>query len=133
MLSAANIIYKIAASFPALTATGFLCDLCVICERITRKSTQVIAQLKTQCLSQISQIYADKTQNHNNIPTCLSLRYNAALLHSSASSAGSAGEYSRKSTQTIYTEETQCLPQISQIYADKTQNNTNYKLSFSAK
>ena len=26
-----------------------------------------------------------------------------------------------------------CLPQISQIIADKPQNNTNYKLSFSAK
>ncbi len=52
---------------------------------------------------------------------CSSLRYNAALLHSSAWSALSAGEYSRKSTQSIGTNETpKCLPQISQIYADET-------------
>ncbi len=43
-------------------------------------------------------------------PTCLSLRDNAALLHSSASSALSAGEYSHESTQSIHTQETPIFP-----------------------
>ncbi len=68
------------------------------------------AQKKPQCLPQISLIYADKTQNHINPTNCLSLRNNAALLHSSAWSAWSAGEYSHKSTQSIYTEETPMSP-----------------------
>ncbi len=147
----------------------------------------------------ISQIYADETQKPKTTltsPTCLSLRNNAALLHSSASSALSAGEYSRKSTQSISTNETpispadsadlrrqttkpqnslylkqtvflcvimqlaaflcvicaicgriytqaysiniaqtkpQCLPQITQIYADKQQQQQNYKNSLNLK
>ena len=40
----------------------------------------------------------------------LSLRNNTALLHSSPSSAVSAGEYSRKSTQSICTDETPMYP-----------------------
>ena len=107
---------------------AFLCDLCVICvicERITRKSTQSIYTKKPQCIPQISLSYADKTQNHINRTNCLSLRNNAALLHSSAGSALSAGEYSHKSTQAIYTNETQCLSLIPLIYADKPQNHIN--------
>ena len=81
------------------TYLSFLCVICAICERITRKSTQVIAQLKTQCLSQI---YADKTQNHNNIPTCLSLRnmQPAAFL---CVICVICGRITRKSTQSIGT------------------------------
>ena len=47
----------------------------------------------------------------------------------SALSALSAGEYSRKLTQSIYTEEETpiYLPQITQIYADKPQNSINLK------
>ena len=92
---------------------AFLCDLCVICvicERITRKSTQSIYTKKPQCIPQISLIYADKPQNHINRTNCLSLRNNAALLHSSAGSALSAGEYSHKSTQAIGKEETSMSP-----------------------
>jgi hypothetical protein len=48
----------------------------------------------------------------------------------SASSALSAGEYSRKSTQSIHTQETPTsLPLIPQIYADKQQNSLNLKLT----
>ena len=77
-------------------------------------------------LSQITQIIADKTQKHITpqpplATNCLSLRNNAAPLHSSAWSALSAGEYSHKSTQSICTKKPQCLPQISLIYADKRQ------------
>ena len=53
---------------------------------------------------------ADKPQNHNNRTNCLPLRNNAALLHSSASSALSAGEYSHKSTQPIRTDEPPMSP-----------------------
>ena len=47
----------------------------------TRKSTQSICTKKPQCLPQISQIHADKPQNHKTTltsPNCLSLRNNAA-------------------------------------------------------
>ena len=75
--------------------------------------------------------YADKTQNHNNITNCLSLRYNAAccipLRDLRNLRENNTQEYS------IYcTKKPQYLPQISLIYADKPQNNTNDKLSFSA-
>ena len=45
---------------------AFLCVICAICGRITRKSTQSICTNETQCLPQISLIIADKTSNHNN-------------------------------------------------------------------
>ena len=65
---------------------AFLCGICVICGRITRKSTQSITTMKPQCLSQISLIIADKPQNPKTArppitslaTTCLSLRDNAA-------------------------------------------------------
>ena len=41
------------------------------------------AQRKPRSLPLISQIIADETQKHNNCTNCLSLRNNAALLHSS--------------------------------------------------
>ena len=74
--------------------------------------------------------YADKTQNHNNITNCLSLRNNAALLHSSAWSALSAGEYSHKSTQSICTKKPQCLPQISLITQTKPKTTTTSQTVF---
>ena len=43
---------------------AFLCVICVICGRITRKSTQSISTNEPQSLPQISQIYADETQNN---------------------------------------------------------------------
>ena len=69
--------------------------------------------------------YADETQNNKTstttLPTqnCLSLRYNAALLHSSAGSALSAGEYSHKSTQAIGKEETSMSPADLADHAEK--------------
>ena len=40
----------------------FLCVICAICGRITRKSTQsILHQTKPQCLSQITQIIAAET------------------------------------------------------------------------
>ena len=57
----------------------------------------------------ISLIYADKDKT-TLTTRCCSLRYNAALLHSSAGSALSAGEYSHKSTQAIGKEETSMSP-----------------------
>ena len=64
---------------------AFLCVICAICGRITRKRTQSICTEETPIyLPLISQIYADKTtkpQNSINLttsPTCLSLRNNAA-------------------------------------------------------
>ena len=92
---------------------AFLCVICAICGRIHARVLKQSAQKKPQCLPQISLIYADKTQNNKTAltsPNCLSLRYNAATLHSSARSALSAREYSHKSTQSIYTEETHVSP-----------------------
>ncbi len=85
---------------------AFLCVLCVICERITRKSTQLICTMKPQSLPQISLIYADKTQNNinyklsflrNNAACCIRLRHLRYLR-----------ENTRKSTQTIGTKKPQC-------------------------
>ena len=73
--------------------------------------------------------YADKTQNHNNITNCLSLRNNAAccipLRHL---------RYLRENIHIrVLNQSTKKKPQyLSQIYADEPQNHTNYKLSFSA-
>ena len=54
--------------------------------------------------------HADNRRQTTRTTNCLSLRNNAALLHSSASSAISAGEYPRKSTQSISTNETPMSP-----------------------
>ena len=53
--------------------------------------------------------YADKTQNHNNITNCLSLRYNAACCIP-LRDLRYLRENTRKSTQSIYTEETPMSP-----------------------
>ena len=60
---------------------AFLCVICAICGRIHARGLKQSAQMKPQCLPQISQIHADKPQNHKTTltsPNCLSLRYNAA-------------------------------------------------------
>ena len=58
---------------------------------------------KTAKQQQLQQLQQPQT-------TCLSLRNNTAQLYSSASSALSAGEYQRKSTQSISTNETPMSP-----------------------
>ena len=55
---------------------AFLCVICVICGRIHARVLKLSARRNPNVLSQITLIIADKTQN-NNIPICLSLRYNA--------------------------------------------------------
>ena len=57
---------------------AFLCVICAICGRIHARGLKQSAQMKPQCLPQISLIYADKPQNHTNLTNCLSLRINAA-------------------------------------------------------
>ena len=53
--------------------------------------------------------YADKTQNHNNITNCLSLRYNAACCIP-LRNLRYLRENTRKRTQTIRTDETPMSP-----------------------
>ena len=65
--------------------------------------------------------YADKTQNHNNITNCLSLRYNAACCIP-LRNLRYLRENTRKSTQSIGKEETPMSPADLADYADKTQN-----------
>ena len=93
-----------------------------------------LSSKKPQCLSQITQT-PHKTTNPKTTqtPTCLSLRNNTACCiplrdqrHLRENKYASLLNQSPK-------KEPQCLPQISQIYADETQNHTNSKLSFSAK
>ena len=74
----------------------------------------------------IAQIIADEPQNNKTAlptPTCLCLRYDAAccirLRHLRDLRENIHIRVLNQSTQKI----PQCLPQISQIYADKTQNN----------
>ena len=58
-----------------------LCVICVICGRIHARVLNLLAYMNPQYLPQILLIYADKTQKRKTtltIPTCLSLRNNAA-------------------------------------------------------
>ena len=79
---------------------AFLCVICVICGRITRKRTQSIHTQETPTsLPLIPQIYADKQQNSLNLKLTVFLceiMQPAAFL-----SAWSAGEYASKLTQSI--------------------------------
>ena len=45
---------------------AFLCVICAICGRIHARGLKQSAQMKPQCLPQISLIYADKPQNNTN-------------------------------------------------------------------
>ncbi len=121
---------------------AFLCVICVICGRITRKSTQSISTNETPVFSRRSRRFT-QTKPQTTIttkttitaiisqpsPTCLSLRNNAACcipLHD----LRNLRENTRKSTQSICTEETPMSPADS---ADlrrrnpKQQNNINHK------
>ena len=62
---------------------AFLCVICAICGRITRKSTQSIYTKKPQCLSLIPLMIADETQNNTNYKKYFSAN-KCSLLHSSA-------------------------------------------------
>ena len=48
---------------------AFLCVICAICGRINTQEYSINCTKKTQCLPQISQIYADETQNNINHKT----------------------------------------------------------------
>ena len=92
------------------------------------------AQMKPQCIPLISQIYADKTQNNKTaITTTTSLSVFLCVIMQLAAFlcviCAICGRITRKSTQSICTNETQCLPQISLIIADKQQNRNNLTLS----
>ena len=106
---------------------AFLCVICVICGRITRKRTQSICTEETPIyLPLISQIYADKTtkpQNSINLttsPTCLSLRNNAACCIPLCVICAICGRIHARVLKLFPQMKPQSLPQISQIYADKT-------------
>ena len=61
---------------------------------------------------------------------CSSLRYNAALLHSSAWSALSAGEYSRKRTQSTLHTETPCVSRRSRRLSQTKPKTTTFQTVF---
>ena len=90
---------------------AFLCVICVICGRIFTQEYSIYCTKKPQCLPQISQIHADKPQNPKTTLTtnCLSLRYNAACCIP-LRDLRDLRENTRKSTQSIYKEETPMSP-----------------------
>ena len=97
----------------------------------TRKSTQSICTKKPQCLPQISLIYADEPQN-SKIPNCLSLRNNAACCIP-LRDLRYLRENTRKSTQTIRTEETPMSPaDLADLRRQNPKPQQHHKLSFSA-
>ena len=86
------------------------------------KSPADLADLRRRTPKQQNSLYLKQP-----VFLCVIMQLAAFL---SASSALSAGEYSRKSTQSIHTQETPTsLPLIPQIYADKQQNSLNLKLT----
>ena len=109
---------------------AFLCVICVICGRIHARGLKQSAQMKPQCLPQISLIYADKPQNHTNLTNFLcDMMQLAAFLCVICVICGRifTQEYSINRQR----RKPMCLPQISQM----TQTNpktTITKLSFSA-
>ena len=89
--------------------TAFLSALSALSAgEYSRKSTQSIYKESPMSLADLRRRTPKTTLTTN----CLSLRNNAALLHSSALSALSAGEYSRKSTQAIYKESPMSLADL---------------------
>ena len=126
---------------------AFLCVICAICGRITRKRTQSICTEETPIyLPLISQIYADKTTKPQNSNNCNSLKqpvFLCDIMQLCCIPLRDLRNLRENNTQedSIYIAQMngQCLPQISQIYADKTQNNKttitaliSNNLSFSA-
>ena len=82
------------------------------------------------CLSQITLIIADKTQNSNNCynyPTCLSLRYNAACCIPYLRNLRNLRENIHVRVLNLSAQmKPQYLPQIPLIHADKPQNSNNW-------
>ena len=89
---------------------------------------------ETQCIPLISQIYADKTQNPTTTTTttttttiitttCISLRNNAACCIPLRDLRNLRENNTQEYSIYIAQMKPQCIPLISQIYADKTQNN----------
>ena len=70
--------------------------------------------------------YADKTQNHNNITNCLSLRNNAACCIPLRNLRYLRENIHVRVLNLSAQMKPQCLPQISLIYADETQNSNNW-------
>ncbi len=101
---------------------AFVCVICVICERITHKLTQSIAQTNPQ--KSLAEYADNRRQNHETTLTtiCLSLRDNAAccvplrdLRYLRYLRENNTQEYSiNQHIQTPIS-----LPLISQIYAEK--------------
>ena len=114
---------------------AFLCVICVICGRIHARGLKQSAQKKPQCLPQITLIYADKPKTTLTTQNCLSLRYDAACCIP-LRDLRYLRENTRKSTQTIRTEETPMSPaDLADLRRQnpKQQNSLNFtKLSFSA-
>ena len=79
---------------------AFLCVICAICGRITRKSTQSIYTKKPQCLSLIPLMIADETQNNTNYKKYFSAN-KCSLLHSLCDLCVICERITRKRTQSI--------------------------------
>ena len=104
---------------------AFLCVICVICGRIHARGLKQSAQKKPQCLPQITLIYADKPKTTLTTQNCLSLRYDAACCIP-LRDLRYLRENTRKSTQTIRTEETPMSPADLADLRRQTQNNNNH-------
>ena len=90
-------IYNLCEIMPS---TAFLCVICAICGRITRKSTQSIYTKKPQCLSLIPLMIADETQNNTNYKKYFSAN-KCSLLHSLCDLCVICERITRKRTQSI--------------------------------
>ncbi len=106
---------------------AFLCVICAICGRIHARVLNQLAKKKPQCLPQITLIYADKPKTTLTTQNCLSLRYDAACCIPLRDLRHLRENIHMRVLNQYTQKKTQCLPQISLIYADETQNNTNHK------
>ena len=104
----------------------FVCVICAICERIfTQEDSIYIAHRNPISLSQISLIIADKTTKPTTaltIPTCLSLRNNAACCIPLRNLRNLRENNTQEDSINLHKRNPRSLPQISLIYADKQQN-----------
>ncbi len=98
-------------------------DLRHLRENIHIRVLNLSAQTKPQCLSQITQIIADKTQNNNNQTVFLcDIMQPAAFLCVICAICGRIHARVLKQSAQM---KPMCLPQISLIIADEPQNNIN--------
>ena len=124
-----------------INQTVFLCDImqprCIRLRdlRYLRENIHIRvlnqSPKKPQCLPQISQMTQTNPKT-TLTPNSLSLRNNAACCIPLRDLRNLRENIHIRVLKQSPKKEPQCLPQISQIYADETQNHTNYKLSFSA-